>query len=151
MQLLLPFGVEFLSYTKNPDRHRKLADAYGIRFVSLDELARRSDVVAVAVPNDASTQNLISSEIVAGLKKDSVFISVARSEVTDFNALLEKARENRNFYLCMDLDVKEPFIGKNERDNIIITPHIGGGTIETRKRMFAEVTDRIIRTVRERD
>lgn len=147
MELLKPFGVTFLSHTKNPGRHQRLAQEYGVEFVTIDELARLSDVVVVAVPNDASTQNMVSADVVAALKDDCVFISVARAEVTDIKALMEKAKENRHFYLCLDLDVNEKYVGLNDRDNIIITPHIGGGTVETRKRMFTEVTDRIIMAV----
>ena len=147
MEMLKPFGVSFLCHTKNPAKHRNMTEIYGARFVALDELARNSDIIAVAVPNDRSTHDLVSADIVDQLKDDCIFISIARAEVTDIAALADKARRNRNFYLCLDLDVSPEYIGINDRDNIIITPHIGGGTVETRKRMFAEVTDRIIMAV----
>lgn len=148
MDLLSPFGVRFLSYTKHPAQHQDLIHEYGLEFVPLDVLARWSDIVAVAVPNDASTVGLVNRDIVETFKDDCIFISVTRAEVMDIMALMEKARRSRGFFLCLDIDVQDEYVGSNDRDNIFITPHIGGGTIETRKRMFAEVTDRIVKAIK---
>lgn len=146
MELMHAFGVHFLSYTKHPNRHSDLTEKYGVKFVSLLELAERSDIISVNVTSDQTTVNLVNSELITAMKNDCIFISISRAQVVDIIALLEKAKLYPNFYIGLDLDVSAEHIGKNNGNNIIFTPHIAGGTIETRKRMFEEVTEGILKT-----
>ena len=78
------------------------------------------------------------------MKDDSIFICVSRLSVIDEMALLKKASCNPNFYMILDIDVMPELIQKNNGRNVIFTPHIAGGTIETRKRMFTELTNYLV-------
>lgn len=137
------FGMQLLCWTRNPDRHRDLEER-SVKFVGLDELAGTADYISVNLPNKPETVGLISPELVAAMKPDAVFISVSRLDTIDAKALFEKARENRGFYVCLDLDL-DPKIIKliPEQPNVLVTPHIAGGTVETRKRMFRELAEQI--------
>lgn len=137
------FGMHILCWTRNPDHHREL-EKYGVRFAELHELAGIADYISVNLPNKPETEGLISSELVAEMKPDAVFISVSRLQTVNAAALFEKARENRGFYVCLDLDV-DPAIVRQMPDqpNVLVTPHIAGGTVETRKRMFTELADKL--------
>lgn len=148
MELLMPFGVKFLCYTKNPAQHMDLTERFGTKFVCLKQLVTQSDVISVNVPSDSSTENLIDAAMVKEMKDDCIFISISRANVVDNQALVAKAEKNSNFYIVLDLDVLPEYVGKNNGRNIVITPHIAGGTIESRKRMFAEVTSGLINTVK---
>lgn len=143
MKMLSIFGTKFLCYTLHPENHKNLADEYNLKFVTLNELAQQSDIISINVPLSESTQNLISAEIISKMKENCIVVSVARDKVIDISALIEKATTNQNFYAVLDLDVIPDYIGKNNSRNIIITPHIAGGTIETRKRMFNEIAQAI--------
>ena len=143
MELIHPFGVNILCYSDDADQRGYLTEKYGTEFVSLEELAERSDIISVNVPNTPRTHHLISSQIIDSMKKSCIFISIAREQVTDIPALLEKAEANPDFYAVLDLDVIPEYAGRNNSRNIIITPHIAGGTVETRKRMFKEVAVQI--------
>ena len=143
MKLLSVFGTKFLCYTLHPENHKNLADKYNLKFVTSNELAQQSDIISINVPLSESTQNLISAEIISKMKENCVVVSVARDKVIDISALIEKATANQNFYAILDLDVIPDYIGKNNNRNIVITPHIAGGTIETRKRMFNEIAQAI--------
>lgn len=143
MELLYPFGVNMLCYSDDSDQRHYLTEKYNVKFVSLQELAERSDIISVNVPSTPSTYQLISEDIVAAMKKDCIFISIAREQVVNIRALLKKADANPNFYVVLDLDVIPEYVAKNNGRNIVITPHIAGGTIETRKRMFYEVAQSI--------
>ena len=78
------------------------------------------------------------------LKDSAIFISVSRLETIDADALFEKARKNKGFYLCLDLDINDDIVKKiPAQPNVIVTPHIAGGTVETRKRMFRELAEQI--------
>ena len=137
------FGMKILCWTRNPDRHRDLEER-SVKFVGLDELAGTADYISVNLPNKPETVGLISPELVAAMKPDAVFISVSRLDTIDAEALFEKARENRGFYVCLDLDLDPKIVNQiPDQPNVLVTPHIAGGTVETRKRMFAELANAI--------
>lgn len=144
MEMLKPFGTKILCYTKHPSQHLDLVQRFDVEFVTLPELVKRSDLISVNVTFDSSTTNLINDELVAAMKENCIFISISRPQVVDVEALLKKGELNSNFYICLDIDVIPEYAGRNNNRNIIFTPHIAGGTIETRKRMFMEVTKGIL-------
>lgn len=143
IELLSTFGVRFLCHTKNPEKHSDLTNRFGVEFVDLDTLAEQSDIISVNVPNDVSTANMINRDIVAKMKDNCIFISVSRANVVETVALIMKAEKHPDFYAILDMDVIPDFVGKSNGRNVIITPHIAGGTIATRMRMFTEVTQRL--------
>ena len=142
-------GMNILCWTRNPEKHKELCDL-GVRFVSIEELAEISDVISVNLPNNADTKGLISKSLIELMKNTCIFISVSRLATIDVNALFEKSVNNKSFYTCLDLDVDEAVVSIiPEQHNVLVTPHIAGGTIETRKRMFHETAIAIARIVEE--
>ena len=78
------------------------------------------------------------------MKTDAVFVSISRARTIDLKALVQKLKENPLFFACLDVDVEERIIEEvKELRNIIVTPHIAGGTVETRKRMFLELATKL--------
>lgn len=139
------FKMNVLCWTVHPENHEDLLEKK-IVFVSIQELVKRSDVISVNLPNNHGTKGLISSALVEQMKNNAIFISISRLETIDLDALILKAEKNSGFYVCVDIDVDETVVSKLKKlNNIILTPHIGGGTIEARKRMFAEVADQIVK------
>ena len=138
------FQMKILCWTLHPDKHKELIEK-GVSFVSLEELMKQSDFISVNLPNVIGTKQLISSKLIECMKKDAVFISVSRLDTIDIDSLIHKARENRNFYVCLDVDVDSKISRKIQgMENVLITPHIAGGTVETRKRMFFESARRMV-------
>lgn len=132
------FGMNILCWTPHPEFHLNLSDL-GVTFSELPELVRDADVISVNLPKGSGTEKLISPELVEMMKDDAVFISVSRLEVVDFDALINKAKKKSGFYVCLDVDVDAALAGRLDGEpNIFVTPHIAGGTVETRKRMFME-------------
>ena len=145
------FGMKILCWTRNPEEHRELKEM-GVQFVALEELASTADVISVNLPNNAGTKGIISSHLVEKMKSTTNFISVSRIETIDIEALIQKAINNPSFYLCLDLDVDENVVrAMPDQNNVIITPHIAGGTLETRKRMFKEVANQVANIVERAD
>jgi len=137
------FGMKVLCWTRTPERHSELKEK-GVQFVSLEDLVATSDVISVNLPNISGTKGLVSSRLVSKMKDTAVFISVSRIDTIDIDALFTKAINERSFYVCLDLDVNEDVVQeKPEIPNVLVTPHIAGGTVETRKRMFREVADSV--------
>lgn len=147
MELLQPFGVHILCYTKHPDAHKELIEQFKIQFTTLEEVVKQADMLAVCVPETDSTYNLIDESIVANMKESCVFISIAREKVTNIKALIQKANTCPNFYVILDVDVVPEYTSFCNGRNIIITPHIAGGTIESRKRMFMDIAERITKHI----
>ncbi len=138
------FDMKIICWTAHPDKHKEFAEE-GVFFVPIEILMEQSDVISVNLPNIIETQKIISEKLIERMKDNVIFISVSRLEVIDFEALLEKAKANKNFYVCMDIDVSESVLEKIKGvDNVMITPHIAGGTIETRKRMFLETAKQVV-------
>ncbi len=137
------FGMHVLCWTAHPENHQDLCEL-GVQFTGIEELVKTSDVISVNLPNKDETKNLISAELVSQMKDTAIFISVSRLDTIDLLALLEKADQNPNFYVCVDIDLQETVVKSLQKcNNVLITPHIAGGTVETRKRMFCEVADGI--------
>ena len=138
------FGMDILCFTRNPEKHKELEKS-GVEFVSLSKLCSSADIISVNLPNNPGTQGIISKKLVSEMKQTAVFISVSRLQSVDTDALLKKAADCPDFYLYLDIDLEEELIARlPEKDNIVITPHIAGGTVETRKRMFRELAQAVI-------
>ena len=139
--------MNILCWTAHPDRHVDL-QKLEIMFTSLENLVARSDVISVNLPNNAGTQNLISEKLINKMKNNSIFISVSRLQTVDCTALFQKAMNTPEFYVCLDLDVDKKVVEQMpDLPNVLVTPHIAGGTVETRKRMFQEVAGKIVECV----
>ena len=132
------FGMHCLCWTFHPDHHQELLQK-GVEFIDLDTLCRLSDVISVNIPSTSQTHCLINRDRVSLMKEDALLITTSRADVTDIPALIEKAHTNDKFGLGMDVD-SQIVVGqwKIEERNIFVTPHIGGGTVESRIRLFNE-------------
>lgn len=139
------FGMNCLCWTLHPEHHPDLSSE-GVRFVNLETLLSRSDVVSVNIPLSEHTQNLVSSERVAMLKDNAVFVTTSRIGVIDKKALFAKAHHCKDFGLGMDIDASDVMdLWSPDMDNVIITPHIGGGTVESRIRLFDECCENVVK------
>jgi phosphoglycerate dehydrogenase-like enzyme len=142
------FGMVVLCWTRNPDHHSALEET-SVRFIELEELVEKADVISVNLPNNAGTRGLISEDLIRKMKDTATFISVSRLDIIDVNALFDKAKRHSGFYVCLDLDVNQDVVKKMPvLPNVMVTPHIAGGTIETRKRMFREVAEQVAAMLR---
>lgn len=143
MEYAVMLGMRVICWTAHPEKHRELLEQ-GVCFVALEELVEQSDVISVNLPNTPGTRGLISSDLIQKMRKQAVFISVSRLQTVDYISLFQKAERNPGFYVCLDVDVDSDVV-KNmpQTDNVVVTPHIAGGTVETRKRMFLEIAERV--------
>lgn len=137
-------GMDVICWTPHPASHPDIAEK-GIRFAAIDELLSVSDVISVNIPNSADTKDIISRNEVQKIKNKAIFISVSRKDTIDYLALFDRAKKNSDFYVCLDLDVSSEIVNAVPNiPNVLVTPHIAGGTVETRKRMFIELAEQIV-------
>lgn len=122
------------------NRHRKPeAEAtLGVRYASQEELLRTADYVVLTVPLTPETRGLIGAPQLALMKPTGTLINVARGAVVDKEALTTALRERRLFAAALDVTDPEPLPRDHPlltMDNVIITPHLGSASVQTRQRM----------------
>ena len=80
------------------------------------------------------------------MKENATFLNTARTQIADIKALIEKAEKNKNFKVGLDIDIEENRkILTKRRNNVIVTPHIAGVTIQSMQRMDKEVANTIVK------
>lgn len=106
-------------------------------FVDLDRLLRDSDFVTLHVPLSAETRHLISAEAFEKMKRTAYLINTARGPVVDEAALAQALEEKKIAGAALDVYEHEPKVHPAllARRDVILAPHIGSATIETRTKM----------------
>ena len=127
--------------------HRRTRDGDGWR--ELDELMRESDVVSVHTPLSAETTGLITRELLALLRDGATFVNTARGAIVDEDALVDELVSGR-ITAGLDVFVHEPTVPEAllGLPNVVLAPHIGSATEETRAAMTRVVVDNVLAILR---
>ena len=119
----------------------------GARRLTLDEVLTCADVVSLHTPLSASTRHLIGRRELGLLKATAILINTSRGPVVDELALAEALREGRLAGAGLDVFEKEPIRGVHplcEFENVVVTPHIGSQTPQTRRRMAMDAAEEVL-------
>jgi len=117
-----------------------------VSFADKAEVLKVSDIVVVVLPLTPETRKLINAEFISELKDGVLFINVARGPVADEEALLKALQERKIEAAALDVFVQEPLPEDSPfwtLDNVFITPHIGGRTIQASERMWDVFTENL--------
>jgi glyoxylate reductase len=134
------FGMKVLYHNRN--RSDEAEVALKANYATKDELLATSDYVVLTLPLTPETRGFIGRVELAKMKPNAVLVNVARGAVVDKDALTETLQARRIFAAALDVTDPEPLPRDDpllKLDNVIITPHLGSATQETRTRM-AEVS-----------
>lgn len=137
------FGMTVLGFQRNLSRLPPEAQPSG-----LEDLLRKSDYVVIAAPLNKDTHHLFNTRTLALMKKTAWIVNVGRGAVIDESALVEFLREKR--IAGAMLDVYEQYrIGPGHAlfslDNVILTPHLAGGTVQSRSRASVAAAREMLR------
>jgi lactate dehydrogenase-like 2-hydroxyacid dehydrogenase len=112
---------------------------------TLDEVLERADFVALHCPGSKENRHLIDAERLARMKPHAYLINTARGDVVDSEALIDALRNRRIRGAGLDVYEGEPRLnpGFLELDNVVLFPHLGSATEETRVAMGLRVIDNI--------
>ncbi|WP_291263578.1 D-glycerate dehydrogenase [Gemmatimonas sp.] len=107
------------------------------RVDTLEELLQRSDVVSLHCPATPETRHLINAETLAHMPEHAYLVNTARGDVVDEAALAFALKERRIAGAGLDVYEFEPSVTAELRDleNVVLLPHLGSATIETRTNM----------------
>ncbi len=126
----------------NRGRRPAAEETLPARYVTRDELLAASDHVVLTVPLTAQTQRLIGRAELARMKPTATLVNISRGAVVDTDALTEALAARRLFAAALDVTDPEPLPRDHpllRLDHVIVTPHLGSATEQTRRRM-AEVS-----------
>jgi glyoxylate reductase len=134
------FDMTVLYYNRR--RRPDVEAALGVCYTPKEELLAAADYVMLTVPLTAETRNLIGRAELARMKPTATLINAARGAVVDKDALTEALATHQLHAAALDVTDPEPLPRDHpllRLDNVIITPHLGSATEQTRRRM-AEVS-----------
>ncbi|MES2908685.1 MAG: phosphoglycerate dehydrogenase [Pseudomonadota bacterium] len=119
---------------------------------TMDELLATADVVTLHVPELPSTKDMMAAAEFAKMKKGAIFINAARGTTVDIEALADAIKSKHLNGAAIDVFPKEPKANDEEflsalrgLDNVILTPHIGGSTLEAQANIGLEVAEKFAR------
>ena len=118
----------------------------GAEFRELDDLLAIADFVSVHVNLTPETRHLINAERLRTMKNTAVVVNTSRGPVIDEAALAEALREGVIFGAGLDVFEKEPEVHPDllEQENVVIIPHLGSATVDTRIAMGMVAADNLI-------
>jgi len=126
----------------------------GFRFLELDELLAVSDYVSLHVPLTASTRGFLNADRIAAMRPGAILINTARGELVNESALVNALASGRLAGAGLDVFAQEP----PERDNpllrlsnVVLTPHVASGTVDSLRRKAAQYAENIRRVLAGRE
>jgi len=143
VKLMRPFNMKILAYELYPDDD--FITMCDIKLESLEEVLSQSDIVSIHLPLTEKTHNIIGVKELALMKHDAILINTARGGLIDEDALIRSLKKGITAGAALDVFEKEPYNGELLNfDNVLLTPHIGSYTEETRMIMEIETVENLI-------
>jgi D-3-phosphoglycerate dehydrogenase len=141
------FGLRVLATTRNLSAYQSKADELGVELVDLNTLLSQSDFVSLNLPLTPKTYHMFDDEMIRKMKPGACLINTSRGALVDEDALVRALRESRLAGAGLDtFEVIQIFEEKSEPpkhplteiDNVILTPHISGQSIQAMEDVHRE-------------
>ncbi|MBA0908545.1 MAG: D-glycerate dehydrogenase [Nitrosarchaeum sp.] len=135
------FDMKIIYHSRNPvskNKEKKL----GVKYVSFKKLITQSDIISIHVPHTKETNQLFNMKIFKKMKKTAILINTARGKIINEKDLIIALNKKIIGGAGLDVYELEPINKKHpltKFENVILAPHVGSSTKETRKKM-AEIT-----------
>lgn len=129
------FGMEICYWSRS--RKEEAEEELGARYLELDELLETCDFFSIHTPLTEETTHLIGAEELRKMKPKAVLVNTSRGPVVNEDALAEALEDERIFAAGLDVYEEEPKVHPKllELQNVVLAPHIGSASIETRNKM----------------
>jgi len=141
-------GMQVLYY----DIEKKLSLGNARRAASLEQLLDEADVVTLHLPETPMTRGLFGTSQFECMRPGAVLINTSRGSVVEIDALVASLRSGRLRGAALDVFPQEPQSAQEEFlsplrdfDNVLLTPHVGGSTLEAQRNIGAEVAEKLLR------
>jgi D-3-phosphoglycerate dehydrogenase len=118
---------------------------------TLDELYKKADIVTLHVPGTAETKNIINARSLKKMKRGAILLNLSRGDVMDVNSVREALLSKHLAGVGVDVFPSEPKTNKDRFEsplqnipNVLLTPHIGGSTMEAQEAIGMDVAEKLI-------
>jgi glyoxylate reductase len=139
------FDMTVLYHNRRP---RSDAEQLPAQYVALEDLLQQSDYVVLSTPLTADTRHLINAAALARMKPTAILVNVARGPVVDTEAIADALQHRTIYAAALDVTDPEP-LPRDHRllkmSNLVIAPHLGSATQQTRRKMAEISIDNLFR------
>ncbi|MEM7031482.1 MAG: hydroxyacid dehydrogenase [Chloroflexota bacterium] len=145
INLLAPFGCDIMVF--DPYLSDEDAANMGVKKGSLEDVFSKNEIISNHAPITPETKKMISAAHIASIPDGTLFVHTARTWVMDQDALVEELKKNR-FFAVLDVFEPEPLPADHpvrDLDNVFLSPHISGHTVEGRFRLVESIAEDIVR------
>lgn len=138
------FNMNILYYSRS--ENQTLNKELNAKRVELDKIFKKSDFISIHVPLNDSTRHLIGKKELKKMKETTVLVNTSRGPVIDEDALIEALEKKWIFAAGLDVYEHEPEISEDLKKlkNVVIQPHTGSASFETRAKMAEMAADNMI-------
>ena len=146
IRLLAPFNVNILIY--DPFLTDEAAQQLNARKASLEEVMS-CPIISIHAPKLESTYRMINKQLISRIPDNAILINSSRADVLDEEALIAELQTGR-FTAALDVFTKEPLPEDSpflKMDNVILTPHAAGGTVEGYADLMQVVVEDMLRSL----
>ena len=142
------FGCKIIYY--NRTKKSEFEKEVGAKKVSLDKVMRTADIVSIHLPLNQSTTQLLDKNKLDMLKANAIIVNTARGEIIDEKYLIKLLKKNKIHSAGFDVYENEPKVNPEllTLKNVVLLPHIGSGTIETRDEMAKLAANNVINVLK---
>ncbi len=139
------FNMRIIYHNPKPVAEDSIADLNAGYRASIEDLLGEADFVSVHCPGGSATRHLLDAARLAAMKPDAFLINAARGDVVDQSALIEALDDKLIAGAALDVYEDEPGIPERMRqmENIVLLPHLGSATHETRVEMGMRVVENL--------
>lgn len=118
----------------------------GVRIVPLEDLLSNADIVSINVPLNDTTRGMIGAKEIGNMKPGAILINCARGGIVDERALYEALKNGKLAGAGIDVYELEPPKSSPllTLNNVVLTPHIGGQTVEGQERCGYEIAQKVL-------
>lgn len=146
IKLLKNFHVDILVY--DPTMSAEQIAELGAEKRDLNEFLSECDVISVHAPKIPATEHMINKDNIGLLKDRVIIVNTARGTIFDEPYLIERLKEKKGMFACLDITEVEPPAADNELrvlDNVNLTPHLAGTASNGRRRIALHVCEELDR------
>lgn len=149
-QKLLGFGVQILVY----DKYKSGFTDNNLTQCNLDEILTKSDIISLHIPLTSETENFVNEDFINSVAKPFVLLNLSRGKIVDIQSVIKFLGTGKLMGFAADVLPSEPPKLDNENDkkmlqmlssfpNVILSPHVGGWTIES----YEKISEILLRNI----
>lgn len=145
-ELLLGLGATVLGADVQPDT--KWLATHKVSLLSFEDLVRESDIFCIHIPYSKDNRHIIGKKEIESMKIGAYLINLSRGGIVDEDALYQALKSNHLAGVALDVFEQEPYTGAlTERDNVVLTPHIGSYAKESRLKMEVQAVKNLLEAI----